>query len=207
MAHKPLDVPGEISGIPVIQSGTQRQGYGAHITIGWIDVTPGNSFGYDWEWSVRGYQPIFGGAHGDNPDLDKYDEEHPYDVEFYFYWGIIEEIRIDANTGSPWLHDESLAKLRAVLPPLAARLAEISASNPNNWVAECQDPDRETHVYGRWLTEEGAAGWLAEHMRKLSKDRNLGEERQGQAEANAEHITVGARRVSIGRKVYVVRTR
>lgn len=194
-----------------IYNRTGRGSYDAHISIGVVDVSPANCFGYDWDCHIVAYRTWEPGRHGDAPGLcdacaGYYADPvrgQPCDpigcIHVYSdIWGAVYKQVFDVRTlaaGRRFDEDkliaavqEADAALRA-LPPLGL-----------TWTA--YGP---THVYGRWDAPEKARTWLIGHMERLSKDPNLGAERQQQAADGALQLAAGTDEVQIGVKTYGIK--
>lgn len=209
------DLPSEVAGFPVFASGQYRQSWDDHIVVGVSDVTAGNFFGYDWVCGVRAYRAWPPGRHGTAcagceavADEQTYwapcgvDCGHLWDGgSFSETWGVVFDFTFDILT----LWDRAAGRrfdaglLQTAIAAAGVNLAALPP-NPLTWTA--YGP---THDYGRWATREAAAGWLVGHMQRLSKDRNLGAERQQVAADNMQVLASGSPTVEISGKVYGIR--
>ncbi|MFC6080888.1 hypothetical protein [Sphaerisporangium aureirubrum] len=213
------DLPSITTSHPLFYSGNYRQSRDAHIAVGVRDVTPGDHFGYDWKCSVIAYPAWNPGRHGTScrvcaemdPSLDLVPQcpagaecGHLQDGEYYNEsWGQVFVKRFMVLTSADTLVGRRFDpnELTAAVQAGDAALTALPPS-PLPWTA--YGP---SHEYGHWATEREARGWLAGHMGRLAKDRNLGDERQQVAAACAAQLADGAEEVAVGSKVYGIRHR
>jgi len=208
------DVVSGIGATFPIYNRTLRGSYDAHIAVGVVDVSPANCFGYDWDLHVVAYRTWEPGRHGDAPDLCdacaryyadpvRYLPCSPYSCGQVYSdaWGAVYKTTFGVRTGEDLAASRRFDEAKVVAAVQEADAA-LQALPPLQLTWTAYGP---THVYGRWDAPEKARTWLIGHMERLSKDPNLGAERQQQAADGAVLLAAGADQVRVGVKTYGIK--